>query len=204
MKKRIADWVAVISIILLIFLLGDWYSSYYHGEAILLSGPSGRPIVITTERGLVCVAAANVPVVNSLSWSCDLRSTSPEEIEDRFLEAANESNFHLGYGTDPATGSTAVERNGHGFALITGKSISGVPGTFYALASVPFWAVVPPLGWISIARMRNKLRSRSWRRRGLCRGCGYDLRASTERCPECGMAILKREQLWRKVFEDRN
>jgi hypothetical protein len=57
---------------------------------------------------------------------------------------------------------------------------------------VPFWlvtllAVVPPalLG----RGLGRALRMRRRRRLGLCVRCGYDLRASVERCPECGTAI---------------
>ena len=34
---------------------------------------------------------------------------------------------------------------------------------------------------------RNRRHKES--RRGLCRNCGYDLRASKERCPECGLIL---------------
>jgi hypothetical protein len=39
---------------------------------------------------------------------------------------------------------------------------------------------LPPAGWLLSRRQRGM---------GRCPTCGYDLRASTERCPECGTPI---------------
>ncbi len=53
-------------------------------------------------------------------------------------------------------------------------------------AEVPHWAIVlPMLAW-PIFRIRGRLRTRRSRRLGLCGKCGYDLRATPDRCPECG------------------
>jgi predicted amidophosphoribosyltransferase len=55
----------------------------------------------------------------------------------------------------------------------------------------PYWAVVGVLLVLPAAWVVGKLRRRR-RIVGVCRTCGYDLRASRERCPECGMAIETR------------
>ncbi|HEY7088040.1 MAG TPA: hypothetical protein VH518_08125 [Tepidisphaeraceae bacterium] len=55
------------------------------------------------------------------------------------------------------------------------------------LTAVPYWFILTLLLTpIALLRLLVSLRSRSRARRMLCAECGYDLRASRERCPECG------------------
>jgi hypothetical protein len=72
-----------------------------------------------------------------------------------------------------------------GFNWVTGEG----PGFEYAPITafkIPWWflttlSAVLPLVWIW-----KKLRRLARYREGLCERCGYDLRATPDRCPECG------------------
>jgi hypothetical protein len=72
-----------------------------------------------------------------------------------------------------------------GFALVEGL----FQGRSYRGIMLPCWfpvllLSVGPAAWLVLA-----LRQRRRRKLGFCVKCGYDLRASPERCPECGTPI---------------
>jgi hypothetical protein len=57
---------------------------------------------------------------------------------------------------------------------------------------VPYWMVLLPFLILPAARIRATRKDRQRNRRiasGLCGSCGYDLRGSAGRCPECGASI---------------
>jgi hypothetical protein len=68
---------------------------------------------------------------------------------------------------------------------VTPDGVDGLEGM--ARFGVSLWmimvafAIFPGMHWLTSAVRRK--------RKGLCAKCGYDLRASPERCPECGTAV---------------
>jgi len=58
--------------------------------------------------------------------------------------------------------------------------------SFLGRIAVPFWAIVPALAIAPSRRLRRYRRRVRLRNATLCTRCGYDLRATPERCPECG------------------
>jgi len=53
--------------------------------------------------------------------------------------------------------------------------------------AVPLWAFAVLCAPVAIRRLAARTRIYRRRRRGECEYCGYDLRASSGKCPECGM-----------------
>jgi hypothetical protein len=64
----------------------------------------------------------------------------------------------------------------------------------YRYVVVPYWAVTLLLMSPGSALAMRVLRKQTRRRAGRCPNCSYDLRASTECCPECGEPIAPRKE----------
>lgn len=103
----------------------------------------------------------------------------------------------------PGTGGNAIKFDGEpvGFAgfhyrrydirlaSADGKRLPGTYGTQTRFWIAPGWMMLLSLGAAGLCRkLWVTQRRRERQANQLCRNCGYDLRASPDRCPECGVA----------------
>lgn len=90
-------------------------------------------------------------------------------------------------------GTSRRVRPGLWFAFYAESSREvGEEGAFsasYRRATIPYWAICGALLILAMPGAAGLFRRRIARRRvrsGRCMTCGYDMRASPDRCPECG------------------
>jgi hypothetical protein len=67
-------------------------------------------------------------------------------------------------------------------------AVIGDPGSHPWGIVVPFWIVAAVLGWMPACTLFHWLRRTGQHLGSACAECGYDLRATPDRCPECGEA----------------
>jgi hypothetical protein len=118
---------------------------------------------------------------------------------------ANSTARYVTLGYSGVTGTPGVDRliclsyfwNWLGFSychngyVVAGATNGARPIENLRFAGVRFWLVFLVLGMALIGTFGLHLRQRWWNQQeiaGHCRTCGYDLRATPNRCPECGTA----------------
>lgn len=79
-----------------------------------------------------------------------------------------------------------AQPNRYGFGYLHAMNVAA-GYTYHARAAVLHFAWTSPLFLILPLRWLSKHMHKKWRlSRGECPNCGYDLRASPDKCPECG------------------
>ncbi len=110
------------------------------------------------------------------------------------------SNAHLGiigYYDDFTLGGTIFFSGPwwSSFAPSFGNSAINVGGSTFRMwsLSIPLWMPTALFGFLFWRSFVPLYRRRKRKKLGLCLKCGYDLRGSQERCPECGTEFAKQE-----------
>ena len=170
MKRRLFAILSTLSLLLCVAVVVLWVRSYWAMDS--LDYRSGRfGLYLDSTRGLICVLQRGFPY-------------APENLPDGW-------NFSSWSWDSPSSRSSLDPREyGDSFWARIGFSYDGLSrnerlGDFRSM-SVPYWSLAaallpPPLAWL-YKRLRHAKQCRT----GLCPSCGYDLRATPERCPECG------------------
>jgi hypothetical protein len=174
-----------------VLLLAAWTHSSERSYYVAGFTPSGAVQGLATHRGRLIVAFSNLRFGRERGLTALSDGVVPQEFDDTYdlvYEGSSVKRERWGFGyveesvpTDPGGAPIANPKGG-----MSGYKTPPAPGVSHLSLVAPLWLVVcafamPPLR-IAIRGLR---RWRRWRG-GQCLRCGYDLRGSECRCPECG------------------
>jgi hypothetical protein len=157
---------------------------------------------LTALSALVCVAVCamwvrSYFVSDELSWSTEyvqFPNGPVWNVDTLTLRSSRGWWSERDYCTIPGTGGSAgtFKRRGVDWR----RTARPLPITFWATRfggeiPVPYWLTAVVFAVLPARRVTSRALGEMLRRRtlgtaGLCRRCGYDLRATPDRCPECG------------------
>jgi hypothetical protein len=186
MKRRVFNVLAVVSLVLFVLTVSLWIRSYFVRDTFFReSWNEGHELTSWTQNQLVIGSGACLfnPLVyrgptyigaGALTWRQAVQQEQRQRLPLR--------PFHR---TDKIPSGFFTH-----WAFQLRHSTSYIAGTKESTESyqfvVPFWSLA--ILWLiapCIAYALHRKRRRQLNR-GRCPTCGYDLRATPERCPECG------------------
>lgn len=176
-------------------VLAGWQRSYHHNEIFCWaksnqSEQSSTWLQVHCANGLVTIYRSHLAIQGTippervsaaLPWGTGFRWIVTAQRPSPFSVSHSLWN-ELGFDSDCMVDSTKVSDDGEG---ITARHELRKVMFPFAIAALSL-AILPMSYMGMLLRWLNRKRRQA---RGLCETCGYDLRHSQERCPECGTRI---------------
>lgn len=194
MRRFLFRLAAALSVLGCAFVAILWARSYSILDEIDVCA-SGMRLIVTSNRGRIHVEYYTVHLLifdySELTGVTVRSSAPPAPGYPRFAKWRKQAPMLGALGGILEDGPSFGIFRPHGPSLRLFGRLTQVPRGH---AWLPHWSVVCLLGALPAIRLWVLLR-RYWATRrsvaeGLCPCCGYDLRATPSRCPECGWAII--------------
>lgn len=162
MRGSPPKFAAVVSFFLLVGVIGLWRHSYHSCDLLVRQSKPDDRVTICSEFGLLVFEYEPPQRGVILAGWCYFDSPLPRRFRAR----------------EGILGFSVYQSPNRHFLLLPPTQLSGltVPYWFVALA-----AIILPARWVA-----HRQRGLRYWREGRCRNCGYDMRFTPKRCPECG------------------
>ena len=181
MKQRLPNLLMALSLLPCVAVVGLWVRTYQASDWISHS-------MLTGDRNFTEITewSADTPRgVVRLTWRQSRLRQSPEGLDDLYGGWRLETREPIGLTPDSSQPVPLIDRLGFDWAA---AQYGGVGGGSITIRTVtfPLWAIMALFALLPSALFCHRVRRLRRVRARLCPSCGYDLRATPDRCPECG------------------
>jgi hypothetical protein len=212
MRRWLARLLHAISLLLCVLMLLLWVRSYYRSDTLrwagrfLETGEASKLRIVMIYSGQGCLefaaaqdtywVASDAVIAEPWLYVADNRPQHPSETQTKLRSKRAWNNFGVLTGSDDGETGTVIVA---GLSSDSYRTIATGPGWILGLVEsfkavwVPHWVFVLLFGVLPLLRACRRVQQHLRKRVGFCENCGYDLRASADRCPECGESIAGQE-----------
>jgi hypothetical protein len=181
MKRRLPNLLTLLSLLLTLAAAALWVRSYWRSDCVNVWG-TAHEFSVESRAGYLSFEASNL--YGDGPGVCRLSGPVGRVANERAGMRAWAVYKFLGfvYGRDVRPGAYVGLED----KLVRAGVKTPAGNLTRRFWYVPFWAVCVATAAPAALLLRRRHALRRRRREGLCPACGYDLRATPGRCPECG------------------
>jgi hypothetical protein len=176
MIRRLITFASVSSLLLCAAIVVLWVRSYWHMDSVMWFHGTGAYGTESSRGVLTIVRSVGGPM--AIPFSADNRWTFHFSHDYQVFDYDGSLLIHLGFGYQRLR--SMLER--YDTVPLATIDLLAVPH----LLPIFVFSLLP--GCALIRRTRRTQRPQG----KVCRFCGYDLRASKDRCPECGTPVMQK------------